>query len=441
MEETKDKVNIVESPDKYIKQKKYNCRLFPIYKMFSWDLLFYYAVSFLFLTQVKKLSAPDVLLVDALYRIFQLISQIPSINIAETFGMRKSIIVSNILVTLSIFIILLSQNLTHIILANAIMGFGYSLKELCDSILLRECITNKEHPGTAFTNIDGKGSSYYYVFDAITTISCGFLFVFNNYLPMCLCLGMCLISTLLAFKFKSYQDLNLKHKVNKNGSYINYIKDLKIAFKNILKSHRLKALLLFSGMFAAILSLRSTIASSLFTEIGIKEEYFGIIFAVLTILSSISTKRQNFFHKTLKNKVLTYFSLIFSGSFIIIGLVSLFSNNFSFIITVVLVSFALQYIIKGPYYTLLKRYLNSFSSSTMSTKIYSVNALIQSLCSGIMCYFASLLFEVTTTKFAISILGCVFFIVFILVLDYMRDKIGLKPEEYKKSDISFTEVH
>ena len=31
-----------------IRDKKNNARLYPIYKMFSWDLIFYYAISFVF---------------------------------------------------------------------------------------------------------------------------------------------------------------------------------------------------------------------------------------------------------------------------------------------------------------------------------------------------------------------------------------------------------
>ena len=321
------------------------------------------------------------------------------------------------------------------------MGFGYSLKSLCDSVFLRDCITNKEHPGTEFANIDGKGSAYWYIFDAITSISCGFLFVFNKYLPMFLCLTMCIISCIIAFNFKSYTLSSEKEKLEKNGSYKAYFKDLKSAFKNIFKSNRLKALFLFSGMFAAILALRSTVASSLFKEIGLKEEYFGIVFAILTFFSAIGSRLQNFFHKKLKNKVLTVFSLMFSASLIVIGLVSIFSNNFVFTISVVFFFYALQHIIKGPYYTLIKRYLNSFSTPTMSIKIYSVNTLVESLFSAIMCYIASLLLDFTSTSYAIVMLGCIFLISFIFILDYMKDKIGLKPEEYKKSDISFKEVH
>lgn len=39
-----------------IQNKKFNVKLFPFYKSISWDLLFYYAVSFLFLTRHKRIK-------------------------------------------------------------------------------------------------------------------------------------------------------------------------------------------------------------------------------------------------------------------------------------------------------------------------------------------------------------------------------------------------
>ncbi len=440
MEQTEIKPEEVIVSDKKLKEKNFNAKLFPLYKMFSWDLLFYYSVLFLFLTKVKGLSASNVLLLDAIYTLFKFIGQIPSINLVEIVGKRRSIVISNVLVAVSIAILLFSQNLFHAVISNAIMGIGYSLKGLCDSLFLRDCITTKEHPGTAFTNIDGKGSAYWYFFDAITAITCGFLFVFNNYLPMILCLAMCIISCIIAYKFKSYEDPNEKVHLEESGSYKAYISDIKSAFKNIFKSNRLKALFIFSGAFAAMLALRSTVASSLFHEIGLKEEYFGIVFSALTMFSAVASKFQNFFHKKLKNRVLTYFSLLFSISLIIIGLVSIFSKNITFTIIVVFILYAVQYVIKGPYYTIQKRYLNSFSTPNISTKIYSANTLIESLFSAVMCYLTSLLLEFTSTSCAVAMLGCAFTVVFVFILDYMKDRIGLKPEEYRKSDITFTDV-
>ena len=49
------------------KAKFYNQKLFPIYKMLSWELLFYYSISFMFLTTAKGFNASQILLIDSLY--------------------------------------------------------------------------------------------------------------------------------------------------------------------------------------------------------------------------------------------------------------------------------------------------------------------------------------------------------------------------------------
>lgn len=59
--------------EKIKRAKEKNRKIFPIYKMFSWDLLFYYSISFLFLSQAKGLSASDIFLGDAFYAIFKII--------------------------------------------------------------------------------------------------------------------------------------------------------------------------------------------------------------------------------------------------------------------------------------------------------------------------------------------------------------------------------
>ena len=79
-----------QTEEKIIRAKKYNSKIFPIYKMFSWDLLFYYSIIFLFLTQTKGFTASNVLFVDAFYPLFKLLLQIPCVNIVESFGKRKN---------------------------------------------------------------------------------------------------------------------------------------------------------------------------------------------------------------------------------------------------------------------------------------------------------------------------------------------------------------
>ena len=62
------------------KMSKRNMSLFPIYKILSWDYLFFYTIYFLFLTQVKGLTAADVVLKTAFYSLFIMILQIFSMK-------------------------------------------------------------------------------------------------------------------------------------------------------------------------------------------------------------------------------------------------------------------------------------------------------------------------------------------------------------------------
>lgn len=71
------------------KARKKNQNLYKIYKMISWDLLFYYAISFLFLNQEKGLSTSQIIFADAFYPLFKLILQIPSTILIEKLGKRR----------------------------------------------------------------------------------------------------------------------------------------------------------------------------------------------------------------------------------------------------------------------------------------------------------------------------------------------------------------
>ena len=71
------------------KMRKRNMRIYPLYRMLSWDYLFFYTINFLFLTQIKHISAANVVLVDAFYAIFGIIEQFPAAIIINFCGRKK----------------------------------------------------------------------------------------------------------------------------------------------------------------------------------------------------------------------------------------------------------------------------------------------------------------------------------------------------------------
>ncbi|MBQ2917397.1 MAG: MFS transporter [Clostridia bacterium] len=419
--------------------RKNNMRIFPMYKMFSWDLLFHYAIIFLFLTQVKKLSPAQVLLADSCYGIFRVFSQIPCVNIVDSIGKQKSLLLGNIFVSISILLIIIGNDFSILIFSYLIQAIGYSLKALCEPTILSDSIPESSVSSKIYSKIDGKGNSFYYTFDALSSIATGFLYVLNPYIPMILCFVCCLISTILSLCFNEVITNSISTKESPKISFITQCKDILDTLKKIIKSNRLKSLLIFSLCFSGFLSVFGTLRSSILVDIGMPEQYFGIIIAGMQVISSISSAKQHIFHKRLRNRALSWFSLSVVSSFILTGLLVVCNISFNISVISCMMTIILVGIVKGPYYTLIQRYLNSFSNPNVNTKIYAVKSLLENIGRVVVSLFASFLLGIATTSYAFIIIGCIFFVIFIFLLDYMKAKVGLKPGEYSKEDLIFSD--
>ena len=422
-------------------KRKYNLKLYAIYKMFSWDLLFYFAIILLFLNQTKGFSIPSILFADAFYPLFKVIFQLVCVGIIDYIGKRRALLIGNLFVSASILILILGNNISDVFISNLIMAMGFVLKELCEPNILNISIPDTKSKPDIFSKIDSKGSTAYYFLDAISSLTTGFLFVINGYLPMIFCFAFCLISTLLSYNFNEIKVSDQKPNSFKQHSGFKalklYFKDLKNSFRYIFHSRRLKALLLFSALFSALLSLFPTLRSTLLLDLEVPKQYFGIIVAIGQITSGISTKKHAWFHKTFKNRTLTWFAFPIVFSLIFSGIAVVCNLNIYIIGIVVGIMIIFISIIKGPYATLIKRYFNSFSTPTLSTKIYAAKSIVDSLMRILVFLLASFLFEITNTSYSLIILGCLLTLIFIFLLDYMKSRVGLKPEEYDKKDIEF----
>lgn len=434
------------------KYRKQNQKLYKIYKMISWDLLFYYAISFLFLNQEKGLSTSQIIFADAFYPLFKLILQIPSTMLIEKLGKRNSLILGNLSLAVYILIVMGLSNTLGYIIANIFCAIGFTIKGTAESNLLYDSIENTEKKRTIFSKIDGFGSALYYYFDAITAVCSGFLFVVNSYIPMTLCLIFTVLSTILSFKFK---DIPTNSQANTHDNDENpyrhlpfikqitfYIKDLKQAFKFILRSNRLRSLLLFNAIFATLISLIITLRRSVLTELNVPNAYFGVIFAIYGLVAGFASNSANKIQKSLGNQTLSFLSVFYCTSLILAGLVSILVELPLFLVYfLVLTLFTVHSIIVGPYYTLIKQYLGSFSTSSMRTKITSANLLVESVTRTFISFLVSYLTDNVSSAISTLILGILFLIVLLFVLSYMKSRVGLKPEEYPESDIKFNELY
>lgn len=416
------------------KIRRRNAKLYPIYKMFSWDLLFFYSIEFLFYTITKKITASEILIINACFLMFKILGQIPAVMITDFLGKRKSIILGNLFLIIYMLILINMPGAISIIIADLFFAIGYDIKLIAESNLLYDSVSTRGGEGL-YSKIDAKGGSLYYILDGVASLSAGYLFVMNNYLPMYICLGFIIISTILSFGFEDIY----KVKIEKKGALTTlkeYKNDLKDSFKFILKSGRMKAFILFQIVFYSAIKIIDTYRGDLLVNLGIPEEQFSMIFAILTLIGGFSISFKKKIEKKFKNRTLTFISLSYMVSCVIIGVIaSLWSNNA--IVPIVLILLTIQKVATAIWYILEYKYLKNFTTEDMRNKVTFAYEFLGGIVISFFTFLGGLLLNITNIQNAFLIVGLICLVATILVLKYMKPRFGLKPKQYKKEDLEF----
>lgn len=415
-----------------IEKAKINVSIYKKYKLFSYDLLFYYAIEVLFFTIVKKFSVSDIMYLSSIYTISAFFWQLIGGNIVEKLGLKKSIISGNIFVAFSIFLYIISNTFFMYAIANFFLALGFSLKSLSEGSLLYSSLKKLDRRKD-FTKVEGMSNAKYYYFDAISSIVSGFLFVINGYLPFIFSFICALISLALSFKFK-----DLKEEKDYEESLS--LKDAFRATREVISSKRSKAILIFSFAFWGMISVVNTLYKAIVLDIGIKEEYSTIVVAIVTIFVGFGSRCVNGIEKRLKNKTLTVFVYFFFLSSIILGILGIYNKLSLGTLSCMLICLCVIGLVQGAYRVAIKKYVLSFTNHNMRIKITSAYYVFENLGKAITLLVSGLILEFINNSVTCLVFSVFSFFIMILILKYLKGKLGLKPEEYSKRDINYTNI-
>lgn len=410
--------------------KSKNVKLFPKYRQISRDFLFFYAINVLFLTQIKKVDISLVVLIDTFYALFVVLMQVPGTWIVEKIGRRKGMILGNIFNCFYLITVIYSTNLISLICAELMSSFAFSLKDISEPAILNESIElEKEEKSKKFAKIQGQAISGYYMLSAMSMILSGFLFEINGYIPMYLSLGIVIVTLIMSTRFSEPINCVKKEKTEELS--------LKETIKFAIESKRCRCILIFSGIFFAIISVLATYEISLLEELEIHSKYIGIMFAVLNIVSAVGARKHNIFQNRFKNRTLTVLGILLVASIMISGFVATLNISIYIVLLVIVLMYAIKYIVVGLYNVLLIKYLSNFTNSQIDTKIFAINNFCASITSIFVGIFASKLIAIYNTSEAMIIFGAFSAIVLTVVLSYMKNKFGLNPSKYSELEVKY----
>ena len=439
MKQMKNYIDKIEN-----KNVKHNVRLFPLYYMFAEDFLFFYAIEFIFLTQIKGFSYSQVLLLDSMIPLFCVLFNIPSTLFVERIGKRRALVIGNFCMCICLELLMVSKSFAGVIIAFLFNALGFSFKGLTETNILAESINMKSKEGkTLFGLAYSTGIKNYCILDGVTSFFIGLTFTINGYLPIVISLVFTMIATYLSACFKK-TELESKEK-NKDKEikrqsfikeYKKELKNLKSSFIKFFKSRRLRSLMLFilffSGFKYGSFSIRETLLTDYFE---VNATTFGIILASLTIISGVAELLYDRIKKIFTNRTLTFLSMTFILTYFLIYGIVVSNLNGNVKLALILILFGIQYSIDSLYMSFENTYQKNFTTNKIRVKISSIIDIIRYVSNFCITFTFSVLvnkFEIVNSYLYIAIGS---FVIFSLVLLYMRKRFGLKPSQYKKSEI------
>lgn len=325
-----------------------------------------------------------------------------------------------------------STNVVHLCIAEFMSALTFSLKDVAEPSLLNISIPKTEKRGKIYSKIEGKGKAHYHYLNAITAVLSGFMYAINPYLPLILSIAISGLACLVSLLFEEIEDKNDK---SKEISVKEQIIDMKDSFKYILKSKRLRSLMLYSGIAWGSMCLMSEYRESILKDIGTSSQIMGIVSAIFGIVSGVASKKQLEFHNMFRNNSLSVIMISCYIAMIFTGLISLGTIPFWITITIIVLLGIIEKSDGAMSTILVDRYLGNFTSKKMISKIYAANSISKNLIRMIIGMLGSYLIEVTTSANAMLYAGIAFLIISIILIIYMKPRLGLKPEEYPKEEI------
>lgn len=418
--------------EKLVKARKRNMKLYPFYRAFASDIIFLYAIKLLFLTQVRGVTAADVIFSVSMYAMFMILLQIPAMVVIQKIGYRRSAFLSNLFNIFYVGILMFSSNVIHLCIAEFMSALTFSLKDVAEPSLLSASIPKTEKRGKIYSKLEGKGKAHYYYIDAITAVLSGFMYAANPYLPLILAIAVSVFACLLSLLFEEIKE---EKEVEEGFNTREYIGQLKKSFIFILKSKRLKSLLFYSGITWGFMCLMGEYRTSILQDINTPAQIIGIMAAIFGIVSGIASKKQVQFHNMFRNHSLSVIMISCAIAMVLSGAIVLIKAPVWLCIAIILILGFVGKIDNAMNNILTNRYLGNFSSGEMTSNIYATNSIARNIFRMIIGMTGSWLIGVVPSANAMFYAGGVFLLISIILMLYMRPRVGLKPEEYPKEEI------
>lgn len=363
----------------------------------SGDLMFFIAINSLFLTVVKGLSAAEITFLITISNLSCILLQVPVLKIVQKIGNIKSIRIGTIMLLCSSILITFSNDYLGIIMGYILYQPSFLFKKMED-VVIENNLQYLNKQGN-YIKISSKAKVIYAIITTIIAFIAGGIFAFNHYLPMYLCIAICVLNVLLSFCIFDANDKEQNICKNRKRERIKFSK----LIGTIFLSFALLYPIINVGQNNSQLFIQYNLEA--YFDIGLTATYLGIIIAT----SRISRIIGNLGFRKIYNKYKDKVSILLSAMAIIAFACILLGSHLNSVIlikfVVMTIGFNIILAIRDP----VEVYINDLLLKNTKAEEHQKAISYLQLSRRIVETVISLTFSILLTRFNLSyIIICLF---------------------------------
>lgn len=293
-----------------MEQYEKNKKLFLIYTLLT-GKMFIGTTQVLFLT-FKGFSFTEIMLISTIVGIGSLILEVPSGMIADRIGYKKCISIGLLINVVGYIVILLSSKFFHIVIYSMLISAGTSILSGADYSLLYESFIMLKQEDQFKQYLRKVNSIKMYVV-AVLTITSGFLYKLNAYLPFLLTA----ILFVFAFIISSfYVDIKPSEEEAKTGLKEYFL----FSINSIKNNKRFRWYIIEGSCFTVLFLNQNVLLQQYMSDVGLQVSLFGVVFFLYNIVSAFVSKRSGALEKKFKGNTKIVFTLLVIICFVLAGI-------------------------------------------------------------------------------------------------------------------------
>ena len=382
-----------------------NIKMSPSLIALTWDVIFIWTISTLYLTTVKGFSNAQAVALDSILMLAGCLMVVPvnklMQNVKPIIATRIGLFGYGAFLLLNIF----GTTFPIFIFAQLFLAFGYAVMGVKTNLVLTESLSVIKRDKD-YQRIYGKGISLLYIIEFFGAI--GITYVFNWKAEAAYIVSLCVvgIAMLLTFLFKDpakFMDKNANIAAKEEVVLEHKKPD---SFGKILKSGFFVSLLLYGFFFRGVVSITGSSFKIYLNELVatnmIPITLYGYVYAISRLINSIVSKYQ--FKFNLKWGVRT---LLIINSLVVLGFVGtgllymLYPGSYVAMIGIILLCYVLC-CLRMPNHIFLNNYLQVCTSTKNIERAYSIRVMVEYLGYAVISFVYSFLLGAFNDNFGLT---------------------------------------